>query len=162
MAAGWFSGVGRWLLGRLGVSAAETGKPGGTFRRALTWARVYRRAMAWDRVWRYRGVANTFPAQELAKTPGESRVYLFDFSKAPEVAAGETLSSPDVAGGSGLTFGTPAVTAGTLDGIAAGKAVQVRISGGTDDVTYSFSVSAQTSGGSTLELPARMAVAERE
>jgi hypothetical protein len=88
----------------------------------------------------------------LRKLPAEARLYLFDFSRFPEVIAGETLSSPAVPASdpAGLTIGSAAVSAVVRDGIPAGQAVEVMISGGTADVTYEVEGRAVTSGGATL------------
>jgi hypothetical protein len=85
----------------------------------------------------------------LKKRPVEVRLYVFDFSSFPEVLAGETLSAPSVPAVSGLTIGSPAVTSVIRDGIAAGKAVEVTIAGGTDGTSYDVEASASTSGGSS-------------
>lgn len=91
-----------------------------------------------------------FAPTKLSKYPAEIISYLFDFSKFPEVIAGETLSSPaiSVADPSGLTVGSPAVTLVVRDGIAAGKGVQVTISAGSSGETYTVQCDATTSGGS--------------
>lgn len=94
----------------------------------------------------------------LRKYPEDVRLYVFDFSAFPELAAGETLSSPSVPAVSGLVIGTPQVTEVTRDGVAAGKAVEVTISGGTSDTTYEVACSVSTSGGSTLTVRGKLAV----
>jgi hypothetical protein len=89
------------------------------------------------------------PVISLPKDTTEVVSYLFDFSNFPEVVAGETLSSPSVSSSpSGLTVGTPAVTAAERDGVAAGEGVAVTVSGGTASTTYSLECSVTTSGGS--------------
>lgn len=93
-----------------------------------------------------------FPVVEKTKGPSETIGYLFDFTVFPEIAAGETISSASVPAVSGLTIGTPAVTTAIKDGVAAGKAVQVTISGGTDQTTYTVSCFGTTSGGSVREI----------
>lgn len=147
--------------------------PGGAWRRRLwlrafarplsSWPRAFRRsAGSFARVWTWRPptVPNTVPRDTLTKTPTEARYYAFDFSKAPEVQAGEALSSPAIRGGSGLTVGEPAVLAAAFDGIPSGKGVRVLISGGTDDATVELSCTVVTSGGATLEVAGRLAIAE--
>lgn len=84
--------------------------------------------------------------------PGESRLCGFIFTTL--LAANETLSSPTV-DGDGLTAGTPTVNAGTFlddDGttIAIGKAVQVRLSGGTAGTNYVVKCTVNTSASNTL------------
>lgn len=82
------------------------------------------------------------------KDTSETVSYLFDFSRFPEVKAGETLSSPSVtASPSGLTVGSPAVTAAARDGVPAGQGVAVTISSGSASATYSLECLATTSGG---------------
>lgn len=81
----------------------------------------------------------------LEKYPGESAVYDLDCSQL--LATGETITGtpamsflPALSGGDALTFGTPAVNTGAITyteptgetrTVAAGKVIQVRISGGT-------------------------------
>lgn len=90
----------------------------------------------------------------ITKHPSESVLYAIDFTEL--LASGETLSgTPTVAGSpSGLTIGTPAVNTGTVvddegNTIAIGKAVQVRISGGTADTDYELTVSCGTTASDT-------------
>lgn len=94
----------------------------------------------------------------LRKFVGEVVLYLFDFSNFPEVVSGETLSSPSVPAVPGLTIGTPAVTSEIRDGIAAGKAVEVTISGGAADTIYEVQCAVATSGGSTRIVKGALAV----
>ena len=142
---------------------------GGLFRRAdWSWPRVFGRRhfgrvfgrANWSRVWRWRHMPTTLPAVELTKPESEDRDFGFDYSKAPELVSGLTISSAEVLGGSGLTFGTPAVTAAEFDGVAAGKVVTVRISGGEDDAVYPFAMRATLSNGRKLVIPARLVVAD--
>lgn len=101
------------------------------------------------------------PADTLYKTTEEAKTFAFDFSKEGAVVAGETLTVIEVEGSpSGLTIGTPAVTTATFDGIASGKAIKVRISGGTAGTTYELACRATTSGGDTLEIPGVLIVTE--
>ena len=176
----WF-----WWGGNVeaGDAAATTG---GTFRRRDTartfarrltarafarrdTARVFARRDAADRAFARRDVSRTFgrrnPAvaaeidqQTLAKGASESVAYLVDFSRVPEWAAGETLSSPSVPAVSGLTIGSPSVTAAEKDAIEAGAAVQVTISGGTADTEYQVKCYATFSGGSIRSVWGRVAV----
>lgn len=88
----------------------------------------------------------------LRKLPAENRLYVFDFSDFPEVLAGETLSLPVVPASSptGLTIGTPAVSAVARGDVPAGQAVEVMISGGTAGIDYQVEGQATTSGGAKL------------
>lgn len=94
--------------------------------------------------------------QILTKQPGESLLYGISF--ADLLDAGETLSNPAVsATPTGLTIGTPAVNTATFTDIngntvAIGEGVQVRISSGTDGVTYSLEVTCDTSDSNTREV----------
>lgn len=67
-------------------------------------------------------VVGAFPSEEGA-------FYLFDFQYFAEVIGGQTLSSPTVPAVSGLTIGSPSVTATAVDGCPAGKGVLVAIHG---------------------------------
>lgn len=95
---------------------------------------------------------------KLPKIAGETRSFVFDFTTYAELKAGETISAPSVAAVSGLTIGTPAVLAAEVDGVAAGKGVQVAISGGTAGTTYTVNCSVTTSGGATIIRRARLRV----
>jgi hypothetical protein len=127
---------------------------GGTFRRGdpgrafarLAPARTLSRA---DAARTFRGNPDVQPeasyeTRVLRRDPGgddaETVAFLFDFSNFPEVAAGGTLSSPAVPAVTGLTFGTPAVTAAELDGIPAGEAVQVTVTAGEDTEDGNYAV----------------------
>lgn len=105
-------------------------------------------------------MSNAITPIELTKTVSDDRFFLFDFSKVPELAAGTaiTISSGEVTGGSGLTFGSVTVTAAILDGIAAGKATICRISGGADDTTYNFAMKITLSNASVVVMPCALAV----
>jgi hypothetical protein len=92
------------------------------------------------------------------KDASEAVSYLFDFSAFPEVKAGGTLSSPSVPAVTGLTIGSPAVTAVERDDVAAGQGVQVLISGGTATTTYDVECSAAISGGVTRVVKGRIVV----
>jgi hypothetical protein len=89
------------------------------------------------------------------KHSAESILFGIDFTKL--LVSGETLSgTPTVAGSpSGLTIGSPAINAsapfendegGT---VAAGKGVQVRLSGGASGTDYTLTVTSATSAGNT-------------
>lgn len=156
---GWYSGALRWLgLGRMGEPAPAAEVVGGTFRRRGVLARVFRRGTDSGRVFRRRdGAGRVFrratpmsamPVISLPKDSNETVSYLFDFGNFPEVAAGETISSAAVPAVSGLTIGTPSVTAAERDGVEAGEGVQVTISGGTADADYAVECRATFSGGS--------------
>lgn len=99
----------------------------------------------------------TVPVETLILTTREVRWFAFDFSKAPEVVAGETLSAPVMHGGTGLTLGAPAVLATAFDGIPSGQGVRVLVSDADDDTTYDLSCTVTTQGGATLEAPGRLA-----
>jgi hypothetical protein len=94
----------------------------------------------------------------LKKRPVEVVLYLFNFTKFPELRAGETISTPVVPAVSGLTIGSPAVTTVERDGITAGKAVEVTISGGTSGTTYEVECYVNTSGGSRRSVIGRIVV----
>ena len=103
-------------------------------------------------------MATALPALELTKPASEDRDYGFDFSASPEIVADLAISSAAVSGGSGLTFGDPAVTVAEFDGVDAGDCVTVRISGGTAGTTYDFALAATLSNGRVLVIPARLTV----
>ena len=111
----------------------------------------------------------------LEKYPGESA--LFDIDCSQLLAAGETVTGtpamsflPALTGGDALTFGTPAINAspvvyteadGTTRTVAAGKVVQVRVSGGTatsstDPRKYFVAATFATSAGNTLVAKAEL------
>lgn len=96
--------------------------------------------------------------QTRTKKVTEVVLFVFDFSNFPEVEAGETLGTPTVPAVAGLTIGTPAITTAETDGIAAGKALQVSISGGTAGTDYTVSAYVVTSGGSTRGVEGVVAV----
>jgi hypothetical protein len=147
--------------------------PEGTFRRESATVRFTRRATAVrftreanvGRVFTWKGprsMANRMPADSLTKTERESRYFLFDFSKTPEVRAGWTLSSPAVHVDTGLTAGTPAVSDELFDGVPAGEGVIVLLSGGDEDEDYDVSCTAVATSGArsaTIEVPGRVVVA---
>lgn len=80
--------------------------------------------------------------QTLVKQPSESRLFSMDFSGL--LASGETVSgvTSATADKAGLVLGAPAFTT---------SAAQVRISGGTDGVTYKITFVVTTSLSNTLE-----------
>lgn len=110
----------------------------------------------------------------LEKYPGESAMFDIDCSNL--LASGETITgtptmayTPNgMAGGDALTFGTPTVNATPVtypDGrvAAVGKAIQVRISGGTargtkDGRKYAVRATFDTSAGQTLVASAMLNV----
>ena len=100
----------------------------------------------------------------LLKQPGESILFAFDFNKLLNTS--ETLSgTPTVTGSpSGLTIGSPTiVTADTVvlgQTILANRAVQVRISGGTDAVDYTVQCSCGTNGSNTRIIDGTLSVRE--
>lgn len=174
MAGGWVSGALKWLVfGRLGATRAVVEVAGGIYRRPVrswvralsrlsAWRRSYTRSVAnWRRVWSWGAdMASTLARDTLTKTPREARLFLFDFSKAPEVTSGETLSAPVVHADAGITVGTPVVTSGAFDGVPAGEGVKVLLSGGSAGDTYDVSCTVTTSGGATIEVAGRLAVVD--
>lgn len=150
-----------------------SGVPEGTFRRESATVRFTRRATTVrfsreanvGRVFTWKGprsMANRMPADAVTKTERESRYFLFDFSKTPEVRAGWTLSDPHVYADTGITAGTPAVSDELFDGVAAGQGVVVLISGGDEDEDYDVSCTAVATSGArsaTIEVPGRVVVA---
>lgn len=106
---------------------------------------------------------NQIAADTRAKTVTEARYFVFDFSGFPELAGSAVLltsPAPFTRGGAGLVLGTPGVTTSVVDGIPAGKAVLVRIAGGTRDATPALSCVAYAAADVELEVPGRVAVAE--
>lgn len=79
----------------------------------------------------------------LTKRTTWSRLYDFDFSSMAEMQAGETISTASVPSVSGVTVGSTVIS---------GSRVQVRISGGTANASYTLTCTITTSGGSTLDL----------
>lgn len=165
--SGTVTGIG----GVVGAGPVPATTPGGVFRRPLwSWPRVFARAArswprvfarsrpTWPRVWRYQPVSTAMPVTELTKTESDDREFAFDLSKCPEVAGGATFSSAEMVGGSGLSFGSPAATTAEFDEIAAGKAVKVRIHGGSDGSTYDFACKVTLSTGRVVVIPARLVV----
>lgn len=152
MAAGWFSGPVRWLLGRLGVPVGPgvATAPGGTFRRGRGLGRVFKgypRTMAI--------LLTTLP-----KDANETVVYVFDFSLFDEAAAaaGETLSSADVPSVSGLTIGSATVISSATNFVPSGLGAKVTISGGTAGTTYDLECRGTFSGGSIRVVKGRLVV----
>ena len=109
----------------------------------------------------------------LEKFPGESAMFDIDCSQL--LGTGVTITGtptmsflPALTGGDGLTFGTPTVNTQAVtysDGrtVAAGKVVQVRISGGTaanskDSRVYAVAATIATSDGNTLQAKALLNV----
>lgn len=92
-------------------------------------------------------MADSIQYDTRCKDASEAVAFLFDFSRFPEAVAGETLASPSVPAVVGLTIGSPAVTAARKDGIPAGYAIQVTISGGTASTSYSLECFGTFSGG---------------
>jgi hypothetical protein len=88
-----------------------------------------------------------------SKHPLESILYGIDFS--PLLVAGETLTgAPTITGGADLTITGAAVNTATFlndagKTVAIGAGIQVRVSGGTDQLDYPLVVSCLTSLGNT-------------
>lgn len=89
----------------------------------------------------------------LLKQPGEDLLFYFDFDKL--LGSSETLTgTPTVTGSpSGLTIGSPTIVSAdaTVLGrsVLANRAVQVRISSGTDGTDYTVQCSCATSASNT-------------
>jgi hypothetical protein len=86
----------------------------------------------------------------LTKEQARVRTYAFDFSKEPEVIAGETLVTPTIPAVTGLTISAPAILAAIMDGVPAAKGVSATISGGAVGSVYVVECQCTTSGGATL------------
>ena len=82
------------------------------------------------------------PTQNVKRT-AEVRTYSFDFSKFPEIVAGDTLTgTPTITvAGTGLTLGSPSISS---------NLVKVQISAGTNGTVYVMKCQCSTVGGSTL------------
>lgn len=85
-------------------------------------------------------------------------IYCFDFTNFPEVLSGQTISTPVMPAVSGVTFGTPTITAatftqynpnGTTSTVAAGKGVLVAITIAAAGV-YTIDCTVVPSGGGKL------------
>lgn len=76
----------------------------------------------------------------IEKLVAMNRIYVFDFSRFPELQAGLELNTPTVPAVSGLTIGTPSITTEETEGVPAEKGVAVRISGGTAGTNYPVEV----------------------
>lgn len=145
--------------------------PGGVFHRARpSWLRVFRRkSVTLDRtierapatlarLWRYSPLAlSTESGAPLIAAASDDREYGIDCSAAPELATGTgiTISSGAMSGGSGLTFGSPAVLAAAFDDIPSGKGLSVRISGTTTG-THKFACTVTLSNGRKFVVPGRL------
>lgn len=98
----------------------------------------------------------------LVKQPGEDLLFYFDFDEL--LSSSETLTgSPTVtADVNGLTIATPAIVSSevTVLGktISANKAIQVRISGGTDGISYVLQASCDTSASNTRQVDGTLTV----
>jgi len=98
----------------------------------------------------------------LLKQPGESILFAFDFNKLLNTS--ETLSgTPTVTGSpSGLTIGSATIVSADTTALGravlANRAVQVRISGGTDDVDYTVQCSCGTSSSNTRVIDGTLSV----
>jgi hypothetical protein len=156
--------------GYSGIPAAQAtptaANPGGVFRRLGDVGRVFRRFGDVARLLRrlgglarvfrsYPRMADTIQYDTRPKDASEVIQYVFDYSRFPEMKAGETLGTPVVDPVAGHTIGAPAVTtedevvdeAGTV--VEAGKGIQVTISGGTAGNTYNLESRGTFSGGAT-------------
>jgi len=145
------------MLGHTAISEAPL-SAGATSSPARGAAGVWRRARAyWGRVWRY--LTMGLPAQSITVAASDDRDYLFDLSDCPEIRAGAEISAApgDIAieGAGALAVGTPAPTSTTIDGIAAGQAVIVRISGWTAGTSYALAARVKLTSGRTVVVPGR-------
>ena len=149
-----------WAEGAWADAGEAPALPGGTFRRRhADLARVFCRRADATRVFRgFPRMADTIQRTTLVKDAGESVSYLFDFTAFPEHEAGETLSNPSVPAVSGLTIGSPAVTEGERDFVAAGGGVAVTISGGAGGEEYDLECFATFSGGAIRCVKGRLVV----
>jgi hypothetical protein len=164
------TGAGAFVLSGLSVGLLVASGPavlsaGGVFRRLGDLARVFRRAGDLARVFRgWLRMGAEIQYDTRPKDASETILFVFDFSRFPEVVGGETLSNPTVDAVAGLTIGAPAVT--TTDQVvfsngqkvAAGKGVQVAISGGTAGQTYALECHAATSGGANRDVKGSLVV----
>jgi hypothetical protein len=140
-----------------GAAAVSATLAGGVFRRLGDLSRVFRRLGDLARV--FTGflprMGQSILYDTRVKDASEVILYVFDFSRFPELVAGETLSSPSIPAVSGLTIGTPTVTVADQvvfsngQVVEAGQGVQVTVSGGTAATTYSLECHCTTSGGAT-------------
>jgi len=98
----------------------------------------------------------------LEKQPTEDLLFYFDFNKL--LNSSETLSgTPTVTGSpSGLTIGSASIVSADTTALGravlANRAVQVRISGGTDDVDYTVQCSCGTSSSNTRVIDGTLSV----
>lgn len=163
--------LGHRAISEAPLSARPLGRqsPGGIWRRGrgfwsrvfervseLSWSRVWRAPAVRGRVWRYQTVST--PVQTLTKTVSDDRDFGFDLTAVPEIVLGATIASAEITGGSGLTIGAAAANVAAFDGIAAGKAVVARISGGTAGSTYHLAAKATLSTGRLVTIPAKLVV----
>jgi hypothetical protein len=140
-----------------GAAAVSATLAGGVFRRLGDLSRVFRRLGDLARV--FTGflprMGQSILYDTRVKDASEVILFVFDFSRFPELVAGETLSSPSVPAVSGLTIGSPTVTVADQvvfsngQVVAAGQGVQVTVSGGTASTTYAIECHCTTSGGAT-------------
>jgi hypothetical protein len=147
-----FGGLWRWLWG-WGAAPADPSYGGKTWRSLPTWARAIRRdppalkrivpRANWNRVVkyeRYDRMPNAINRQTIQAHASDDRLYLFDLHECPEIRFGDTIASATILGDTtGLTVGAATATTVEIDGIPAGEAVQVTISGWTADETYLLS-----------------------
>jgi hypothetical protein len=110
-------------------------------------------------VWRYDPMAlATETGTALIAAVSDDREYAFDCRLAPELATGSgiTISSGEILGGSGLTFGEVSVLAAAFDGIPIGKGLSVRAYGGTAGTTYKLACRVTLSNGRKFVVPGRL------
>jgi hypothetical protein len=99
---------------------------------------------------------NTLPADTIVMTAREARFLAFDFSKSPELQAGDAITGFQVFADPGPTVGAPALNTVAFDGIPIGQAVVAKVSGVTAGGSYDASCTATTAGGATLEVAMRI------
>ncbi len=158
----WFKGrwfAGRWFRGRWFAGATALVVPaeaGGVFQRRDKLSRHFRSFPRMSRI----------QYDTLPQDTSETVLYVFDFSRFPEIVGGETLSAPEIdePDPTGLTLGAPVVT--TVDRVVdehgttvpAGQGVEIAITGGVAGTTYALECRATTSGGSVRVVKGAIAV----
>ncbi len=164
-----FRGFWKWLFWGFGGSAPAPAPPGGA------WVRPYQKLLRLftrsddtatrlfvrdiktrGRVWEYGPMALSTEGPALTAAESDDRDYAFDYSKVPEIVAGDTLVSGVIVGGSGLTKGAAVVTVAEFDLIPAGKAMSCRISGGAAGTTYKLACKATLASGRIVVVPGRL------
>jgi hypothetical protein len=104
-----------------------------------------------------------FPTVTVVKSPNEAINWVLDFRVFEEVSLdGGALSNPQKSSPAGITVAAPTVSAAAINGVPAGQAVLVKISGGTAGSDYSVEVWATvTAAGVTSDRAYRLNVQVR-